>query len=292
MEASAILRIGELSRRSGVSPELLRAWERRYGLLHPTRSAGGLRLYSLDDLQRVRLMQAHLDSGLAAAQAAALASREPGREARHIAAPTAVREELAEALGRFDEPRAQAVLDGALAVATVDTLLTDVVLPFLHDLGERWARGEASVAQEHFASSVLRGRLLGLARGWGNGLGPLAQLACLPGEQHELGLIACGLALRSRGWRVAYLGSNTPLETTEAAARSLAPALIVLNAVDPMRVDAVAPGLRDLARAHRVALGGAGAGNAAAPEGPLILAGDPVAAADRVTADAATDAAR
>ncbi len=205
---------------------------------------------------------------------------------RHIAAPAAVREELAEALDGFDEPRAQAVLDGALAVATVDTLLTDVVLPYLHDLGERWARGEASVAQEHFASSVLRGRLLGLARGWGNGLGPLALLACLPGERHELGLIAFGLALRSRGWRVAYLGSDTPLETAEAAARSLAPALVVFNAVDPARVDGVASGLRDLARTHRVALGGAGAGDAA-PDGPLILAGDPVAAADRVTADAA-----
>ena len=194
-----------------MSPELLRAWERRYGLLRPTRSAGGLRLYSPDDLERVRLMQAHLDAGLAAAQAAALASREPDAERSGTSPPRRPSAtELAEALGRFDEPRAQAVLDGALAVATVDALLADVVLPYLHELGERWARGEASVAQEHFASSVLRGRLLGLARGWGNGLGPLALLACLPGEQHEFGLIAFGLALRSRGWRVAYLGQRHP----------------------------------------------------------------------------------
>ena len=287
MEASAILRIGEFSKRSGVSPELLRAWERRYGLLRPTRSAGGLRLYSPDDLERVRLMQGHLDSGLSAAQAAALASREPRREARPIAAPAAVREELAEALGRFDEPRAQAVLDGALAVATVDALLADVVLPYLHDLGERWARGEASVAQEHFASSVLRGRLLGLARGWGNGLGPLALLACLPEEQHEFGLIAFGLTLRSRGWRVAYLGSDTPLETTEAAASTLAPALVVLNAVDAARITDVAPRLRALQRAHRVALGGAVAADGGAPDGHRVLAGDPVVAADHVTAVAA-----
>jgi len=287
VEATSILRIGELSRRTGVSPELLRAWERRYGLLRPIRSAGGLRLYSPDDLERVRLMQGHLDAGLAAAQAAALASREPRQEERHIAAPAAVRAELAEALGRFDEPRAQAVLDGALAVATVDALLADVVLPYLHDLGERWARGEASVAQEHFASSVLRGRLLGLARGWGNGLGPLALLACLPEEQHEFGLIAFGLALRSRGWRVAYLGSDTPLETTEAAASTLAPALVVLNAVDAARVTGVAPRLRALQRAHRVALGGAGAADGGAPDGLLVLAGDPVVAADHVTAVAA-----
>ncbi|HKP20134.1 MAG TPA: MerR family transcriptional regulator, partial [Thermoleophilaceae bacterium] len=69
------LRIGELSRRSGVSPELLRQWERRYDLLHPTRSPGGLRLYSLEDLERVRLMARHIGDGVAAREAAALAAR-------------------------------------------------------------------------------------------------------------------------------------------------------------------------------------------------------------------------
>ena len=82
MSEGGLLRIGELSRRSGVSPELLRAWERRYGLLAPTRSPGGLRLYSADDLGRVRKMQQHLAGGLAAAEAAALAARsEEGRSA-------------------------------------------------------------------------------------------------------------------------------------------------------------------------------------------------------------------
>jgi DNA-binding transcriptional MerR regulator len=65
-----LFRIGELSRRSGVSPELLRAWERRYGLLQPLRSPGGLRLYSSEDLDRVRVMREHLAGGLAAAEAA------------------------------------------------------------------------------------------------------------------------------------------------------------------------------------------------------------------------------
>ena len=219
---TATLRIGELSKRSGVSPDLLRAWERRYGLLQPTRSPGGLRLYSLGDLERVRLMQDHLAGGLAAAEAAALASRvehhEPAR--RPVLPAGSSLRDLAQALDDFDEPRAQAVLDGLLALATVDALLTEVVLPYLRELGERWERGEASIAQEHFASAVLRGRLLGLARGWGRGLGPLALLACLPGEQHDLGLIAFGLALRARGWRIAYLGSDTPLETLDATARS------------------------------------------------------------------------
>src|SRR5688572_28720824 len=106
--------------------------------------------------------------------------------------PPAVSEELTAALDRFDEPRSQAVLDQVLAVMTVDTVLGEVVLPYLQELGARWERGEASIAHEHFASSVLRGRLLGLARGWGQGIGPLALLACVPGEQHDLGLIAFG----------------------------------------------------------------------------------------------------
>ena len=287
MENGAILRIGELSKRAGVSPELLRAWERRYGLLRPVRSSGGLRLYSLEDLERVRLMRQHLDGGLAAAEAAALASRaglggEPGPPALSRAT---VGIDLADALDRFDEPRAQAVIDDLLAAATVDVLLTEVFLPYLHELGERWQRGEASIAQEHFASSVLRGRMLGLARGWGRGLGPVALLACLPDEQHELGLIAFGLALRSRGWRIAYLGSDTPLDTIDTAARSLAPTIVVLSTVTDERVRPIAAHLQTLAQRHRLGLGGSGANHGdPAGLGALALTGGPVAEADRVTA--------
>jgi DNA-binding transcriptional MerR regulator len=287
MGKDAILRIGELGKRSGVSPELLRAWERRYGLLRPVRSSGGLRLYSLEDLERVRLMRQHLDAGLAAAEAAALASRASLGEERDVPAvsPAAMGAELADALDDYDEPRAQVVIDGLLAAATVDSLLTEVVLPYLHDLGDRWQRGEASIAQEHFASSVLRGRMLGLARGWGRGLGPLALLACLPDEQHELGLIAFGLALRSRGWRIGYLGSDTPLETVDGAARSLAPSLVVLSAVTAARVLPIAPKLRTLAGRHRLGLGGDGASHSdPAKLGALALTGDPVAEAERITA--------
>ncbi len=286
-----MLRIGELSKRSGVSPELLRVWERRYGLLRPTRSSGGLRLYSLDDLERVRLMREHLASGLAAAEAASIVSRPEHHEAAtRPAAPaaTAIRE-LAAALDGFDEPRAQAVLDELLAATTLEALLTAVVLPYLRDLGERWERGEASVAQEHFASAVLRGRLLGLARGWGRGLGPLALLACLPGEQHDLGLIAFGLALRARGWRVAYLGPDTPLDTLDAAAESLAPTLVVVTSVDADRIARSADALAELADRYRVGLGGSGADEDAAAEiGATFLGDDPIAAADAVTALAQT----
>jgi MerR family transcriptional regulator, light-induced transcriptional regulator len=286
MDSDGFLRIGELSKRSGVSPELLRAWERRYGLLRPMRSAGGLRLYSPADVERVRLMRRHLAEGLAAAEAAALALRAGlGDETAPIALrPTEVRDDLVDALDRFDEPRAQAILDRLLAVATIDMLLSEVVLPYLHELGERWQRGDASVAQEHFASSVLRGRLLGLARGWGLGLGPAAVLACLPGEQHDLGLIAFGLALRARGWRIVYLGTDSPIETVEEVARRLDPSLVVLTAVSSQRVQPILAQLRALAGRHLLALGGAAGENGAlVTSGVLALTGDPIAEAARVT---------
>jgi DNA-binding transcriptional MerR regulator len=280
------LRIGELSRRSGVSPELLRAWERRYDLLRPERSAGGLRLYSEEDLERVRAMQGHIAAGVAAREAAVLATQTapPAATATVFDART-VRAELRRTLEAFDEPGGQAVFDSLLAVATVDTLLSEVVLPYLREVGERWERGEASIAQEHFASSLLRGRLLGLARGWGRGGGRRALLACPPGEQHDLGLIAFGLALRERGWRIDYLGTDTPIESIAEAAATIEPELLVLSAVAGKPLRRLAGEIAALAQGRTVAVAGAGAGGFDAP-GVLTLSGDPIAEADRVSARA------
>ncbi|HEU5263431.1 MAG TPA: MerR family transcriptional regulator [Gaiellaceae bacterium] len=284
MPEVGLLRIGELSRRAGVSPELLRAWERRYGLLRPTRTPGGLRLYSSEDIRRVQEMQRHLADGLAAAQAAALASRAAIDLENAPLATADVRTELAAALHGLDEPAAQAILDRLFAVGTVEAALSKVILPYLRELGARWEREEVSVAQEHFASNVLRGRLLGLARGWGRGVGPIAMLACLPEEQHELGLIAFGLALRSHGWRISYFGGNTPLETVEGATEHLEPRLVALSAVTSEPIQASMAQLRELARRYRVALGGVGAADVDADElGVLTLPGDAVAEAERVT---------
>jgi DNA-binding transcriptional MerR regulator len=289
MAVQGVLRIGELSKRVDVSPELLRAWERRYGLLRPTRSAGGLRLYSADDVERVRRMQELLAEGFAAAQAAELAlasdSAEPGAPADAVAS---MRAELAEALDEFDEPAAQATLDRLLAVVTIETLLSEVVLPYLADLGERWERGEVSVAQEHFASTVLRGRLLGLARGWGRGLGPVAVLSCLPGEQHDLGLLSFGLALRARGWRIVYLGPDSPIETVIETCDRLEPSLVVLAAVTAERLQPVRNQIRRLTRRHRVALGGAAASEVGGRGELLLLAGELMDSASQVTALATT----
>lgn len=283
MSVSGRLRIGELSRRSGVSPELLRAWERRYRLLRPMRSAGGLRLYSLDDLERVGAMQRHLARGLAAAEAAALATEQAESLEDVGTSLSDAKRELSAALADFDEARAQAVLDRLLAVSMVDTVVASVLMPYLHELGERWETGEASVAEEHFASNVLRGRLLGLARGWGRGLGPRIVLACAPGEQHDLGLLAFGLALRARGWRIVYLGSDTPLSSVADAARGADAVFVVVSAVSGKRFPAHDDELHELARTQRLCLGGAGAAEAKLDSDVQILSGGPVEEAERLT---------
>jgi len=277
---SGYLRIGELSRRSGVSPELLRAWERRYGLLRPTRSQGGFRLYSSADEARVRAMQESLAGGISAAQAARAALLEPAGGEAPAPDLSNSRAALQKALERYDEGEANSLFDGLIATFGTDTVLVEVVMPLLRSLGEGWVEGRITVAQEHFASSVLRGRLLGLARGWGHGSGPAAVLACPPGEQHDLPLLVFGIALREAGWRITFLGADTPIATIESAASAVAARAVVLATITPKWLRAVEQELRALTRQTTVAVGGPGAEPALAERlGAVLLDGDPVGGA-------------
>jgi DNA-binding transcriptional MerR regulator len=283
------VRIGELSRRVGVTPEVLRAWERRYGLLSPARTDGGFRLYDEDDERRIRRMLEHLEDGLSAAEAARLAlAAPPARldptsatdDGSGAATVAALGEQLRQGLDRFDDVAANSMLDRLLGSHPLESVLRDAILPYLHDLGERWARAEASVAQEHFASALLRGRLLALARDWGRGRGPHALLACIPGDQHDLGLICFGLALRAYGWRITYLGADTPLYTLIETANLLQPALVVVSAAISGLTQSALGGLRELACVAPLGLAGGGTdAGSAETVGAQWLNEDPVTAA-------------
>ena len=280
MSETAQLRIGELARRTGVATELLRAWERRYGLLTPTRTASGYRLYSTEDVDRVGRMRQLLGSGLSAAEAASQALAEPSPAPRQELAPAAAATDLRAALERLDDAAAHAAFDRLLADYSTPAVLDDVVLPLLRELGDGWERGEISIAQEHFASNLLRGRLLGLARGWDRGSGPRAVLACPPGERHDLGLVIFGLALRDQGWRITFLGADSPPGTVVDTVRRLAPAAVVLALADPARLEGVEQMAADLADLPTtVWVGGAGAEPVA---GAQLLAGSPFEAASLV----------
>jgi methanogenic corrinoid protein MtbC1 len=252
-----LVRIGELSRRVGVPVESLRAWERRYGLLAPERTQGGFRLYGEDDVARVLAMRANLDRGLSAAEAARLALADAVGEA----SPAPVRDaaELVAALDRFDESAAQTALDQLLATLTLEVVLRDVLMPYLHELGERWERGEASVAQEHFASNLVRGRLMALARSWDRGSGPRALIACAEGELHDLPLLGFGLVLRGHGWRISYLGADTPVASIVEAAESLAADAVVVSGTVDGIFDPIVTKLREVAVHSPLYLSGAAA---------------------------------
>jgi methanogenic corrinoid protein MtbC1 len=294
----SLWRIGELARRVGVSTQLLRAWERRYGLFDPQRNSAGYRLYSAADERQARLVLALQAEGHSTGEAARLAleatavelaappspapatigRRPPADELELIAA------RLRASLDALDEPATQRTLDTLFALIHVETAIVRVILPVLRGIGEAWANDEISVAAEHYASNLLQGRLLALSRGWDSGSGPLAVLACAPGELHTIGLIAFGLALRSRGWRIVYLGPSTPLDSLAGWAPAHRPEVVVVSAVTAERLIDAEAGLRELARGTRLVLGGAGAsGELAARVGATALTADPSVAADELT---------
>jgi DNA-binding transcriptional MerR regulator len=285
------MRIGELSRRTGVNPELLRAWERRYRLLQPRRTDGGTRTYSATDEARVRLMRRYLDDGLPPAQAAEMVtatrlSVRPGQTAGSIP-PAEVADahvEMHASLDRFDETSAQRALERLFGTYPVSTVVRDVMMPYLREVGRRWAEGHVSVAQEHFATNFMHARLLAFARGWDRGLGPRALLACAPVEQHTFGLIGFGVALHQRGWRITYLGADTTVAMVEEAASHVRPDLVVVCAAMRERMTATVDDLRSLSERWPTAIAGAGTSlTLAAQISARHLDGDPVTAAENVS---------
>ncbi len=277
-------RIKEFAAIVGVPEATLRAWERRYALLEPERSTGGFRLYSRADERRIRAMQAHMARGLAPAQAAALALAEAAALALAEAAesivpprsPAALIDALIAAAEAFDATRFDTLLDAAFALGQL-AAIRDVVLPALVEVGDRWASAEITVGHEHFASHLIERRLLTLAQGWEAGRGPLALLACPAGERHTLGLVCFGLVLADRGWRIAYLGADTPIDQVHDVSAQMGPDAVVLCARDSRHLLRSADEIAELAARQRTILAGNGASaDLASRLGADHAAGDPV----------------
>jgi methanogenic corrinoid protein MtbC1 len=220
------------------------------------RTPGGFRLYGEEDAERVARMRRALDEGLSAAEAARVAL-ETGPSPDGLIDDGRAR--LISAIESYDEAAVQAALDDGLAAFGLEAFVRDLILPTLDVVGRGWEQGSVEISQEHFASNLIRGRLLSLARLWGRGSGPLALLACAPGEQHDISLLAFGLILRSHGWRILFLGADTPLSTLEQTARTTGPAVIVLVTFDTALLTAEGAAVRRLARIAPLLLSGPGA---------------------------------
>ena len=276
----AVLRIGEVSRRTGVAVPTLRAWERRYGLLSPARTDGGHRLYSDEDITRVRGMQRLLDTGWSAAAAAREVLRAPASviPLRPIAAPGQASGELVgrlqEAIDCFDATGADAAMDDVFARFDVPRALDEVVLPVLRWVGDGWQEDPRVIAREHFATNTLRSRLQRLLRTPPRSGAPSCLAATPEGEDHDLGLLASAVVAADAGWRVHYLGARMPTAAMERSALDLDPDVVLIGSMFRSHAEQF---LGDHARFGRAAvvLGGPGfqPSDAAALPGAVVHEG-------------------
>lgn len=218
--------IRTVSELTGVNPVTLRAWERRYQLLRPERTPKGHRLYSQQDVERIRKVLGLLDRGIAISQVTGLLE-EPAEALRAGARAnkddqtddiwTDYQTRMRAAISRFDEATVDLIYNDALSLYPVDLVNNRLTTPLLRSFGEHWKQRPVTVAEEHFFSVYLRNKLGSRIHHLNQrSSGPLLLLACLPGEYHELGLLFFALAAVSRGYRLLILGANMPLEQLPA----------------------------------------------------------------------------
>lgn len=215
------------SRITGLSAELLRAWERRYGIVVPMRTPGGTRRYRASDLEQLRLVKAAVDAGHRVSRVAEM----DDDELRVAAQPATVLprnqahlEEILKALERLDPVETQNLLSFQLSALGAVRFARQIAKPLVHEIGERWSRGEISVAAEHMASAVLRAMFgVALQPTAATALGPRIVFATPPGEHHELGLQMAALTAMGAGAQAIYLGADLPAdELTRATERTRA----------------------------------------------------------------------
>jgi MerR family transcriptional regulator, light-induced transcriptional regulator len=222
--------IQAIAMRTGIPSATLRKWEQRYGVLKPERTAGSHRRYSERDVLRVEWLKARLAEGYRIGEAARLLAG--SSDAPPETAPELVEEIVAAAV----QPQPERVIRGvdhAFTLLSAEEAITEVAQPALDRIGELWSAGEATVAQEHHLTEIVRGKLVSLLNGSISGTRGRIVLACVPEERHECGLLALAVLLHADGWQVVYLGADTPLENAFDLAKALEADAIGLSATMP-----------------------------------------------------------
>lgn len=291
--------IKEASVRSGVGIPLLRAWERRYGVVSPTRSTGGYRLYDAEAIDRLRGMRHLIESGWSAQQAASrirslgtgdlgdlLADPPPagnGSTSHEFIAPDLAADlvdGMVKAASMVDSAALDVALDEAFASARFEVVIDRIVMPALRAIGAGWEAGRIDVSGEHAASHAILRRLSMAFEAAGNPPATYPILVGLgPGSRHELGALAFAVAARRAGLPVVYLGPDLPAESWVTAANSREAGAAVIGAVAPSdvrRATAVVEELRASRPGMLVAVGGAGARRVAGSTGATELPSGPI----------------
>lgn len=218
---------------TGVPADTFRAWERRYGVPLPQRTAGGHRLYSERDIAVIRWLRDRTAEGMNISHAVMLlASAPPAMPPDGSArAPSRLIGELVDALTSYDAALAERLVSEAFALYPFEDVMLDMIQPAMVEIGERWHSGEITVAAEHFATQFVRRKLSALLNIFENGRSHATILVgCAPNELHDLGTLIISLFLMRQGWHVIYLGPQMPLADLLAAVRTLKPELVCLSA--------------------------------------------------------------
>lgn len=219
--------IRTLAEQTGVATVTLRAWERRYGLLKPTRTPKGHRLYSQQDIDLIKEVVQLLQQDYSISDAVRQV-RGGGMPARIAAAKpggsdwASMQQKMLQFITEFNDEALDNVYNQALSLYPVDLITEHVILPVLKTLGQRWDTREAGIAEEHFFSAYLRNKLgARLHHEARRARGARLLAACLPDEHHELGLLLFCLVAMSRGYRIIYLGTDLPLPQLAHAAHTM-----------------------------------------------------------------------
>jgi DNA-binding transcriptional MerR regulator/methylmalonyl-CoA mutase cobalamin-binding subunit len=286
--------IKQAALRSGLSVTTVRVWERRYGVVRPTRTTAGYRLYDDAAIARLIAMRQLVDGrGMRPSQAAELLAAD-GADVDDLVAEAAARSgsagangaasarTAADAIAGFvDSARALDVggmehaLDETFAAERFESAMEHVVFPALRAIGDGWAGGELDVAMEHAASETVRRRLARFFDTASRGGGPSQVIVGLPpGSHHEIGALAFAVAARRAGLDVLYLGADVPLESWLTAATTTAASVAVIGVVsraDARAAMSVVSELQAAATAPPTAVGGAAAHAVAGGDGTVAL---------------------
>lgn len=253
----ATYHIGAVAKLTGVSTHTIRVWERRYGAVSPRRSPGGTREYTEDDVDKLTLLKTLTDADHSIGQIAGLsvdelrplldAARDRGLAPATTLDPqaAAVHRFLA-ALDRMDMEAAERVLLDVSQVVDPLSIVFDIMAPIVNEIGERWARGDLRISQEHAATATIRNFLGSFMRlGGPRDDAPVAAATTLSGEDHELGALMSAFVATVNGWRTIYLGPNLPVAEIVHVAETTGASLVLLSLVNE-RDDNPAEQLRDL----------------------------------------------
>jgi len=231
--------IKAVSQATGLSIETLRAWERRYQIVTPVRDENGRRAYQPDDVIRLRKLREATEMGHPISRLARLGESEleellggdvasaPGSSPQQTLCA-----QIVDAASDYRPEECDRLLATALALLPISQVVTDVLAPALVEVGERWHRGQFSVAQERIVSSAVRRQLSSVLDTYRRiATGPLMVLATPAGERHELGILMCALLAASRNVRCQYLGADLPAEDLVTYATRVGADVLALSVV-------------------------------------------------------------